>query len=335
MGLFGGSTTTKTTENFDSGPSSWQKGYLDTLFSGAQSAYNTASGTPYYQGDTYANMSDEQKQALANLRSYAMGQGLSSANTINTLGTNMAGYADKAGSTYDKYLELAGADNTDALMSQAARYADNPYLKSQIDAAAGDVTRNLTENLLPGIDRGASAGGNINSSRAGIASGIAQRGAAEEIAQIGAGLRSQAWNNGLNMAQSDLDRKLSAYSTAGNAYANLGTAGINALTTGANLGYDAYGQVNDTYGQEQADQQGQLDADYAKWQGDDQRQWDLLSRYGDIVASNSWGSSGTSNSTSKSKSSGSVLGGILGAVSTAAGAYSGLSSAGILKRAAK
>ncbi|QZP08170.1 hypothetical protein [Caenibius sp. WL] len=328
MGLFGGSTKTTTKESFDTGPSSWQKGYLDPLFQGAKDAYDKAAGTPYYQGDLYAGMSPEAKSALDNLRKYASGEGLNAASSISNIGKSMAGYADKAGSSLDKYLELAGADNTDAIMSAAGKYADNPYLQAQIDGAAGDITRNLRENLLPSIDRSASASGNINSSRAGIASGIAQRGAAEEIAQIGANLRSQAWNNGLNMAQGDLDRKINAYGKAGDAYARLGSSGIDALAKGAQLGYDAYGQITGTYDREQADQQGELDAAYQKWQGQDQRDFDLLNRYANIVAGNQWGQSGTSTSTSKTKQSGGVLGGILGAVATGAGAYFGAKAGG-------
>lgn len=334
MGLFGGSTKTTTKESFDTGPSKWQQGYLDELFQGATGAYQSAQGTPAYQGDRYAGMSPEAKATLESLRQYASGTGLGAANSISSIGQSMAGYADKAGSTIDKYLEMAGGDNTDAIMASAAKYADNPYLQAQIDGAAGDVTRNLTENLLPGIDRGASAGGNINSSRAGIASGIAQRGAAEEIAQIGANLRSNAWNNGLNMAQGDLDRRINAFGNAGDAYARLGSSGIDALARGANLGYDAYGQITGTYDREQADQQGELDASYQQWQDDDNRQWDILNRYSNIVAGNQWGQSGTSTSTSKTKKSGGVLGGILGAAATGvgiaktAGAFSKAKAAG-------
>ncbi|MFX9181241.1 hypothetical protein ABTN76_21035, partial [Acinetobacter baumannii] len=76
----------------------------------------------------------------------------------------------------------------------------NPHLQAAIDAAAGDVSRTLREDILTGIDRGAASGGNLNSSRAGVAEGIASRGAAEKIADIAAQARLNAWNDGLARA---------------------------------------------------------------------------------------------------------------------------------------
>lgn len=41
MGLFSGSTTTKSNESFDTGPSSFQRPYLDTGFKAAQDIYSS------------------------------------------------------------------------------------------------------------------------------------------------------------------------------------------------------------------------------------------------------------------------------------------------------
>lgn len=319
MGLFGGSTKTTTNETFDTGPSSFQKPYLDQLFSGAQAAYSEAAGTPYYQGDTYANMSPEQKAALDKMRAFATGTGLESAEQISGIGKNLAGYSTKAGTTLDDYLKMLDGDASTEIMSEAGKYADNPWLSAMIDANSRDVTRNLTESILPSIDRGASMGGNINSSRAGIASGIAQRGAADRIADISATLRGEAYSKGLDLASAERKNRLDGYLGASNAYGDLGATGINALALGAKTGYDAFDSVNDSYALEQADEQGQLDADYQKWLGEDQRDFELLNRYGDVVAGNQWGQSGTSTSKSKTKKSGGVLGSVLGAASTIAG----------------
>lgn len=318
MGLFSGSKTTTTNESFDSGPSSYQKPYLDTAFQGATDAYNASKGTPWYQGDLYAGMSDEAKKALQASTGYASSAGLGAANQMSSIGSNLASYATQAGGMIDKYLQGSSAD---AITASAKKYANNPYLQEQIDAAAGDVTRNLTENLLPGVDRSASSAGNINSSRAGIASGIAQRGAAEEIAQIGANLRSQAYTQGLSLAKDEANASLQA----ANAYGTLGQQGINALSAGTQAGYGAYDRINAANTLEQQDRQGQLDADFAAWQGNDTRAFDQLNNYMGIVGANQWGQSGTSTSKTKEKSSGSILGQVLGAASTAAGIYTGLS----------
>jgi len=324
MGLFSGSTTTKTNDKFDTGPSSFQSGYLTNAFDSATGIYNASKDTPYYQGDTYAGMSQEAKDALTKLKGYASGTGLDTANSLYTLGTSMAGYGDKAASTLDRYTAMAGADPTEANIASAQKYADNPYLDAQIDANSRDVTRNLTENELPSIDRAASATGNINSSRAGVAAGIARRGAEDRIGDISATLRGNAYNNGLSLAQSDRATNLSAMGNAANAYGNLASFGVDALGKSSDAAYGAYGAITGANSQEQADRQGQATADFQQWQGQDTRGSDLLSRYASIVAGNQWGQSGTSSGTNTAKGSGSILSQIMGAANTAASIYTGM-----------
>ena len=78
-------------------------------------------------------------------------------------------------------------------------YINNDVLNSQIDAASRDVTRNLQENQLVNINSQAAASGNMGSSRAGIADGIAMRGAQEQIGDISAQLRGNAYNTALGI----------------------------------------------------------------------------------------------------------------------------------------
>lgn len=318
MGLFGGSTTTTSNEKFDTGPSSFQRPYLDQTFGAAQGIYNNTKDSPYYQGKTYAGMSGDAQDALKRLKDFAGGTGMNTATTLSNIGSNLAGYAGQAGGLIDRFVGMAGEDATKANMDAAARYADNPYIQGQIDANARDVTRNLTEDILPGIDRNASAGGNINSSRAGIASGIAQRGAADRISDISAQIRGDAWNRGLSMAQTDRQNNMQALQSGAQAYSSLGQVGMDAMSQGAQAGYGAFDRINSANLLDQQDRQGQLDADFASWQGNDQRQWDLLNRYNSIVAGNQWGQSGTSSSKSVQKTSGGILGQIAGLASTAA-----------------
>jgi hypothetical protein len=323
MGIFGGSTKTTSNETFDSGPSSFQRPYLDQSFQGAQSAYDASKSTPYYQGSTYAGMSPEAKAALDAMRGFATGTGLTTANTLSSIGSSLGGYLGKSGDMLDQYTKMAGEDATASNIAAASKYAANPYLDAQIDANSRDVTRNLAEVELPGIDRAASAGGNINSSRAGIASGIAQRGAADRIADISATLRGNAYSQGLDRAQQDRQSRLDAYGTAASAYGNLGTTGLDALSKGAEAGYGAFDKINQAGALDQADRQGQADADFEKWQGQDQRPWDILDRYNSIVGGSQWGQSGTSTSKSKTKQSGSILSQLVGAASAAASVYTG------------
>lgn len=316
MGLFGGSQTTTTNEKFDTGPSSFQRPYLDQSFNAAQEAFNRQRGSGYYTGNTYAGMSEEAKRAMNGLRDFASGTGMSTATTLSNIGSSLAGNAGRASQFIDRYAEMAGQDPQEANLAAAAKYADNPHVQGMIDANTRDVRRNLTEEMLPGIDRAASAGGNINSSRAGIASGIAQRGAADRISDISAQIRGDAWNRGLDMASRDRDSRMNALRGAADAYTNLGQVGMDAMSRGAEAGYGAFDRINAAGRMEQSDRQGYLDQDFDRWKGNDTREWDILNRYNSIVAGNQWGQSGTSSSTSKTKNSGGILGKIVGAAAT-------------------
>lgn len=322
MGLFGGSQTTTTNEKFDTGPSSFQRPYLDQSFNAAQDAFKRQQGSAYYQGNTYAGMSDEAKQALNGLRDFASGTGMNTATTLSNIGSSLAGNAGRASQYIDRFAQMAGEDPQQRVLDAAGRYADNPYIQGQIDANARDVTRNLREDILPNIDRAASAGGNINSSRAGIASGIAQRGAADRIADISASIRGDAWSQGLDRAQRDRESQMSAMRGAADAYTNLGQVGMDAMSRGAEAGYGAFDRINAAGALDQQDRQGYLDQDFQRWQGNDMREWDILNRYNSIVGGNQWGQSGTSSGTNTTKKSGGILGQIVGAAATAGSLFS-------------
>lgn len=326
MGLFSGSTTTKTNEKFDTGPSSFQAPYLNDAFGAAKDIYASSKTTPYYQGKTYAGMSAEAQDTLSKLKAYASGQGLNTATTLGNLGSQMAGYGAKAGSTLDQFATMAGQDPTEANIAAATAYANNPAISGMIDANARDVTRNLSENVLPGIDRAASASGNINSSRAGVASGVAQRGAADRIGDISAQIRGDAYDRGLSLAQGDRSMNLSAMGQAASSYGNLASFGVDALGKSNAAAYGAYDAISGANQADQADRQGQLTADFSKWQGEDTRATDLLDRYAKLVAGNQWGQSGTSSGTSKSTQSQSILGQLAGLAATGASIYTGLSA---------
>src|SRR3546814_12632392 len=73
---------------------------------------------------------------------------------------------------------------------------------------------------------------------------------------------------------------------------------------GNDMAMGAYDKMTQAGMIDQADRQGQLDADKAQWEGEDQRNWDLLNRYYSIIGGNQRGQSGKSSGTSKRKTSG-------------------------------
>jgi hypothetical protein len=209
------------------------------------------------------------------------------------------------------------------------RYANDPSIQGVIDASNRDTARNLFEGQIPEINRNASATGNINSSRAGAAEAIATRGANDRMADTSAAIRSDAFNRGLDRAESTRRANIGAMSdiaSTGNASFGLGA---DAMGAGDDRTFRNLEALIRAGGINQEDQQGQIDSDFARWQGQDTRSSDLLSRYYDIVGANNWGGP----TTTKTKSSPSILGGALGLASTAGGLFgAGGSLAGLFKK---
>src|SRR3546814_1157695 len=137
-------------------------------------------------------------------QTYACGRWHSLAYTVSSSGSNLdASGASRALAALYSFTAIGCENATTANSKAAQQYADNPHVQGMIDANSRDVVRNLNEETLPGIDRQATATGGINSSRAGVAAGIAQRGAEDRIADISSTIRGDAYNRGLSLAQGD------------------------------------------------------------------------------------------------------------------------------------
>lgn len=314
MGDFFGGTKKTTT---DSKPWEPQGKALQDIFSKAGSIYNSQAGTPWYTGDLYAGMDPETVSAINNLVSYAANKGQQNADKTTAAGDALAD-PNKLQVSLDSFRSAAMADPTQANINAATAYANNPAIDGMIDAASRDVTRNLYENTVPGIDRAASAGGNINSSRAGVAQGIAMRGAQDQIGDISAGIRGDAYNRGLALAEGARGTNLSALGQSAGLYGDAMNTSLNALGMGNSMALGNYGAAIDASKMFQQDRQGQLDADFMRWNGNDTRQSDLLNRYYGIIGANNWG--GTQTTTEKN--SGNIFGKLVGAASTAASIFS-------------
>jgi hypothetical protein len=206
----------------------------------------------------------------------------------------------------------------------ASRYADNPYMSGMIDAASRDVTRNLTEDVLPGINRLGSATGNTNSSRTGVAEGIALRGAQDRIGDISAGMRGDAYQQGLSLAENargaNMNARLNSLTNAGNIYGNAFGQGLQGSAAGLTAGYNNLDALSKAGALQQQDAQGQMNADFAKWQGGDQRSFDLLDRYMQAVGG-SYGSSKTATANNGQPSWMNTLQGAVGGASAGLGLY--------------
>lgn len=163
--------------------------------------------------------------------SQGAGQDIYTAQLMSAL-NNMGGYGTAAGAAGRMAGgNVYGAPMTSGLdMATLGAAVNNPFLDGQIDAASRDVVRNLQENQLTGNAAMAAGTGNSGSSRRAVMDAIAQRGAADRVADIGSTMRGQAFSQGLGLANQ---------TALANQQAMLGTNTLNAnlMGQGANLGF--------------------------------------------------------------------------------------------------
>jgi hypothetical protein len=310
--LFGGSPTKTTTSE----PWKPQGQALQFAFNEAQNLYNSKKGTPFYQGSLHAGLDPLTQQGIDKTAGYVGGAGQAGADAVSGTATNLLGanqnYMGAIGGLYG----AATTDPTRANIDAAGQYANNPALQAQIDAVGADIRRNLGENSMPSIDRAATATGNINSSRAGIAEGIAARGAKEELAQTAAGMRYNAYNNGLNMAESARTSNMGFQGQAAGLYGGAVGQGMSGLGQGQTMNLQLLDSLVRSGQLRQEDAQHLLDTEFARWQGQDTRDQDLLNNYYKVIGSNNWG--GTTTEKISGGGPG-ILGGLLGGLATFSG----------------
>ena len=193
----------------------------------ANDAMNFASNNGIGGALDYAGANNSAQSAInfgnannnfANSYDYASNNtGVQDANAFAAGSTNVQdANAFAAGSTnVQDALDFAAKDD----MQGALDYASGDRLDSLTKAAMRDPYRQLTENTLTGIDASASASGNMNSSRAGMADAIAQRSYDDRSADVSAGIQdslmTQYLGNRDNLANSflgDRDNQATAFS---------------------------------------------------------------------------------------------------------------------------
>ena len=145
----------------------------------------------------------------------------------------------------DRFAALSDRANEDRI-GAANQYAiDNA--SPLVDAMLRDDRRALEEGTLPGINIGASGSGNTNSSRAGIASAIAQRGFDDRAADVRSDVVNQLRNAKLAQDNTQFNQAMDATGSMGNSMANTGSFLGNAV---GNIGNQAAmtGNMGNAYG---------------------------------------------------------------------------------------
>lgn len=87
---------------------------------------------------------------------------------------------------------------TNAMYKMLSGRPDNPYLDQQASAITNQLTRNLNENVMPGVRSEALASGQYGGSRQGIAEGLAASRLNQDLAPALTGLYGSAFENAQN-----------------------------------------------------------------------------------------------------------------------------------------
>lgn len=183
-------------------------------------------------------------------------------------------FGDNAANLYNQY--FTGNPNDGALRA-GMNFANNPMVDGLIDASSRDVTRNLFEQQLPGIDRQAAGTGNLNSTRAGVETAIARRSAADRLADLSSSIRNQFFNKGVDQFNNNISNALAT----NNQLLQAGNFGINAMGGSQDFGLNAFKGGQLAGGVFQTQDQAMLDADKAQF---DETQANLLNALRNIGA---------------------------------------------------
>jgi hypothetical protein len=325
MGGFSTSETsarTSGTEKVNSTTDPWagQSGYLKDIFKQAQTLQGQQSGQSY-GGEQVAQFNPEQLNMFNNMLNYANTNPI--AGQLSSAGTNLTnlGAGGVAGGM-EGLTDYRPTGTTMGTIADAGLYADNPYISGMVDAATRDARRATYEGQLPANARAAALTGNANSNKRFIGDAIAERGLADRVADVSAGLRGDSWSKGLDLSQAQTNFNDTAMLDRAKAMASTGLAaselGGSQLGTSLDAMKQLFGIGNEGGAGLQAADQANIDNQLQKYAFNKDDPWGSLMNYFNIVGANNWGSktTGTTKSTGSQQgtstaSPAATIGGIL------------------------
>lgn len=200
----------------------------------------------FFEGQTYANLNPAITNAYNQMINF--GSGVGGDVLSGQLMQGGAGLGNfLAGSGYMNQLQNQGGPQFGFDQGTYDQTLGNllPTLQGTYADLTRDIDRNLMEQQIPGLNSAAAMSGNMPSTRAGVAQGIMERGAADRKGDIASQLTSNAVNQaqaagmagGMGNLRSDLSTMGNLLQGYGN-FANIGLPGLmNAYNTGkGNIG---------------------------------------------------------------------------------------------------
>ena len=224
------------------------KPYVDQNLQGSQGALDGVLNTGAYRGQTYASPNAFQTGTANTMGGYGMGM----MNSGNAMMGNNAGFGNNANNMYGQYQGMVNNAQQQDRLGNAIDYA-NANTGSLLDTAMRDDRRNLQENTLTGIDMAAMGSGNMNSSRAGVATAVANRAYDDRRADVSTNIQNSLIDRSLGQqAQQFADQQnaLAGAMDANTGISNAYTMGMNTMGEGANFGMNA-GNAMQGYSQSQ------------------------------------------------------------------------------------
>ena len=213
------------------------KPYVDNNLKGSEAALDGVLNTGAYTGQTYAGPNAFQTGTANTMGNFGMGM----MNSGNAMMGNNAGFGANANNMYGQYQGMVNNAQQQDRLGNAIDYA-NANTGSLLDTAMRDDRRNLQENTLTGIDMAAMGSGNMNSSRAGVATAVANRAYDDRRADMASNIQNSLIDRSLNtqnQAFADQQNALSGAMGANNAISNAYGVGLNTMGQGSNFGMNA------------------------------------------------------------------------------------------------
>lgn len=206
--------------------------YIERSYDNAEDYLGNVQNAGAYQGQTLAAMNPY--EAIGN--NYIGNMGMAGAGQAFGMTNQGANFANN-------YADLYGMSQQDRL-ADAQNYAINNS-QPLVNAAMRDDYRTLTEQTMPGINMAASASGNINSSRAGVADALAQRAFNDRKADMTASIQDGLMDRRIGQQEQQFQDAMKANYGLRGAYGD----GINAMgsmgdfMTGAGQNLRSYNQL--------------------------------------------------------------------------------------------
>lgn len=340
MGLFGGKSKTVKTE-------SKQESFLHPIMKDyIKQGVDESMGGPGIPDYMLAQMTPDQLQALKGLGEGDANKGFQKwagqfgqdasifGKDSQQQGSNYLGQMGALGNT------MANQDlsvNAGQIKDMAGQLYDQDRVNRQVDLVADKLNRDLRENQMQSIYRGAAGEGGVGSSRSAIAQGVAMRGTNEAIGNAAVQLNDAESLRALQSAQSQLNQntanKLTGQQAALGAYGNAGGALMNAGQNSLLSSLNAMGQSRDAGTQaliqqlqagnvQQGFNQKQLDLNWMNQLKNDNPTLSKLQMVNGTVLPMA-GLSTTQTSTSTPQGGGGMLGSLMTIGGTAIGAWFG------------